>query len=44
MGVLRHHCSRILQALGRSNQAVDTLFGYSVEKTNESRKGRVTGR
>lgn len=40
-GVLRHHCSRILQALGRSNQAIDTLFGYSVEKTNESRKGRV---
>ena len=40
-GVLRHYCSRILQALGHSNQAVDALFGYSIEKTNESRKGRV---
>lgn len=40
-GVLRHHCGRILDVLGIDKTMIDNLFGYSKDKTKESRKGRV---
>ena len=40
-GVLRHHCNRILQVLGRGHKIVDMLFGYSDDRSKESRKGRL---